>query len=198
MIYPLRRLIAPLLLVTLAACGAAPRADPQAAVTAPARAVTAVTAAPAATAPATAPSEPPTATLESTPIVPTKETPMPTSDSAGQGAAPGPSPMTRPTPNVERVPSAEPAAVTGEVPQALLAQIVADAARRAGVDVAQVSVTSGEFVEWPDGALGCPQPGASYLQVVTPGYRVQIQAGANGYDYRADDKGYFFLCERGR
>lgn len=35
-----------------------------------------------------------------------------------------------------------------------------------------------QSVEWSDSSLGCPQPGMSYLQVITPGYRVILDVGA--------------------
>ena len=31
-------------------------------------------------------------------------------------------------------------------------------------------------VDWPDSSLGCPREGESYIQVVTPGYLVSLQA----------------------
>ena len=36
-------------------------------------------------------------------------------------------------------------------------------------------------VDWPDSSIGCPQPGHSYLQVITPGHKVTLRA--NGQDY---------------
>ena len=53
--------------------------------------------------------------------------------------------------------------------------------RSAGVDPSLLTVTSAEPVTWPDSSLGCPQPGIQYLQVLTPGYRVELH-GAQG-DY---------------
>lgn len=220
MTHPIRRLAALLLLATLAACGAQPQGSTAGtAPTAPASASAAVTAAPAATAApdsgqsgeaqatatpeppaATATEEPPaaTATPEPPAAAATEETAMPTAESqSGSAPAPTRSSLVRPTPAPERVPTGGPA-VTGEVPQDLLDQIIDDAARRAGVDRAQVVVTVGEAVEWPDGSLGCPQPGVAYLQVITPGYRVQLEAGASSYDYRVDDRGRFSICEAGR
>jgi hypothetical protein len=50
-------------------------------------------------------------------------------------------------------------------------------------------------VEWPDGSLGCPQPGVEYLQVITPGFWVELQVGEVKYDYRATQSGALRLCE---
>src|SRR5690606_11134646 len=55
-------------------------------------------------------------------------------------------------------------AVTGEVPAGILDRIVADAAVRAGTDPAEITVIRGESVTWPDGSLGCPEPGMMYTQ----------------------------------
>ena len=64
-----------------------------------------------------------------------------------------------------------------------------DAAARAGVDPAEVTVVSAEAVTFPDGGLGCPEPGMMYTQVLTPGYRVVVEAGGREYDYRAGARG---------
>jgi hypothetical protein len=53
--------------------------------------------------------------------------------------------------------------------------------RTAGVDPSLLTVTSAEPVTWPDSSLGCPQPGIQYLQMLTPGYRIELH-GAQG-DY---------------
>jgi hypothetical protein len=53
--------------------------------------------------------------------------------------------------------------------------------RSAGIDPSQLTVTRAEPVTWPDSSLGCSQPGIQYLQVLTPGYRVELR-GAQG-DY---------------
>jgi hypothetical protein len=53
--------------------------------------------------------------------------------------------------------------------------------RTAGVDSTSLTVTRAEPVTWPDSSLGCPQPGIQYLQVLTPGYLIELH-GAQG-DY---------------
>jgi hypothetical protein len=54
--------------------------------------------------------------------------------------------------------------------------------RAAGVDPSLLTVARAEPVTWPDSSLGCRQPGIQYLQVLTPGYRIELH-GAQG-DYR--------------
>jgi hypothetical protein len=85
--------------------------------------------------------------------------------------------------------------VTGEVPEDLLAAILADLAERVGVAVGDITVIRGQEIVWSDGSLGCPQPGMMYTQALVSGYWVVLQAGETDYDYRASQTGYFFLCE---
>jgi len=59
-------------------------------------------------------------------------------------------------------------------------------ARRLGIDPGQVAVARVEAVDWPDTSLGCPQPDAAYAQVVTPGYRIQLSAQGQTYEYHSD------------
>ena len=92
-------------------------------------------------------------------------------------------------------PSDEP--VIGEVPEAILADLVADAAERGGVDPAAVEVVQAEFVTWSDGSLGCPEPGMLYTQALVDGYHVILRAGDDELDYRLSTAGDFRLCEGG-
>jgi hypothetical protein len=87
--------------------------------------------------------------------------------------------------------------VTGEVPADLMARIKADLSDRSGVPVDAIVEVMGQAVEWSDSSLGCPQPNVSYLQVITPGYQVMLQAGSATYDYHASEND-FILCLRGR
>ena len=85
--------------------------------------------------------------------------------------------------------------VTGEVPDRFLDPVVADAAARAGVDESSVVVVTAAAVQWPDGSLGCPEPGVMYTQAVVDGSQIVVEAGGETYDYRLDGKGNFKLCE---
>ena len=90
---------------------------------------------------------------------------------------------------------AEASPVTGEVPDDLLAAIVADLAARENVLAEEINVVRGQEVIWPDGSLGCAQPGMMYTQAQVSGYWVVLRAGESEYDYRASATGYFILCE---
>jgi hypothetical protein len=84
------------------------------------------------------------------------------------------------------------------VPQSVIDAAIADAATRVGADPAAVTVVTAEAVTWPDGALGCPEPGHMYTQMVTPGYHVVVDAGGTRLDYRAGRQGTVSLCANPR
>ncbi len=75
-----------------------------------------------------------------------------------------------------------------------VARAVADLASRLGISEAQVRVVSIEAVEWPDSSLGCPQPGMDYLQVITPGFRILLEAQGERYPYHADQEANVVYC----
>lgn len=70
-----------------------------------------------------------------------------------------------------------------------------DLARRLGVSVDDVTVVSVEAVRWTDAALGCPEPGKVYAQVLVDGYRLVLDCAGRRYEYRSDGR-RVRLCER--
>ena len=56
------------------------------------------------------------------------------------------------------------------------------------VGAAAAVVVVAEARDWPNGGLGCPEAGMMYTDVITPGYRVVIEAGGTEYDYRASTR----------
>ncbi len=60
-------------------------------------------------------------------------------------------------------------------------QAVAHALR---IPPAGARVVSTEARDFPDASLGCPQPGMAYAQVITPGYRVFVEADGRRFDVR--------------
>lgn len=81
--------------------------------------------------------------------------------------------------------SATVAPAQGNLPQPVQLA-VADLAQRTGVAADQIAVASLEEVTWPDTSLGNPQPGMFYAQVLTPGYRVTLEAAGQRYEYHTD------------
>lgn len=58
-----------------------------------------------------------------------------------------------------------------------------DLARRLSLPLGGIELIERSEVTWPDSSLGCPQPGLSYMQVLTPGYRIRLRAGGRVYSY---------------
>ncbi|MFQ5636005.1 MAG: hypothetical protein ACE5G3_11845 [Gammaproteobacteria bacterium] len=52
------------------------------------------------------------------------------------------------------------------------------------VPVSEITLVSTEARNFGDPGLGCPVPGMSYAQVVTPGYRVVVEAEGRRFDVR--------------
>ena len=63
-----------------------------------------------------------------------------------------------------------------------------------GLPKSDIKVVSVEAVQWPDTSLGCPQPDMMYAQVVTPGYRIILEAGGQVYEYHSAGAGVG-LCQ---
>lgn len=59
----------------------------------------------------------------------------------------------------------------------------ADLASRLGVDPAEIGVVLVESVVWPDGSLGCPQPGMEYIQVPMDGARIVLTHAGMTFSY---------------
>ena len=76
----------------------------------------------------------------------------------------------------------------------IVAPARADLARRLGVEPDELEVISAEEVTWPDGSLGCPEPGMSYTQALVDGSKVVLGHDDRVYVYHAGDDGQPFLC----
>ena len=70
------------------------------------------------------------------------------------------------------------------LPTSVIEPVVAEVAKLAGVPADQVTVISAAAVTFPDGSLGCPQPGVAYTQALVDGYKIIAEAGGKTYDFR--------------
>lgn len=134
-----------------------------------------------------APETPTAQTSTPSPESPVRESPLspPPTPVPQEGTSPLPDPSTSP---IE--PPSEP---SDDVVQAAKEHL----AEEPGVAPGEIDVTAIEPVVWPDASLGCPEPGKSYAQVVTPGYRFVLEAGGKEYELHADeDGGTVVMCER--
>lgn len=121
------------------------------------------------------------------PQSPDETLPSSTTQSSAPGGIPDP----------ERASTTTIPPVTGEVPDDILDRIVTDAADRTGVEGSELRVVRDQSVEWPDGSLGCPEPGEFYTQAIVSGYWVEIEAPDETIDYRVTGEGNFKICESG-
>jgi hypothetical protein len=110
---------------------------------------------------------------------------------AACGAAPEPTSQepTMTTPTSGNTPPSE-----NTPPSDLVTQAKTDLAARLGIDVAQVTVVSSTEVTWPDGSLGCPQPGMHYTQALIEGTQTILEANGTRYNYHSGGAMPPFLC----
>lgn len=61
--------------------------------------------------------------------------------------------------------------------------------------VTDITLVSLDAQEFNDSSLGCPEPGMSYLQALTPGHRVVVEADGRRFDVRVSSE-YGRICRR--
>lgn len=67
-------------------------------------------------------------------------------------------------------------------------------ANELGIDVDSIKITSVQQVQWRDSSLGCPRPGQNYLMVITPGYRIILEANGEQFEFHSDMQGNMVQC----
>jgi len=138
---------------------------------------------------ATSPSEEPMTTA-------TPREPRPTVP----GKTPSPQPTTLPLPSDGPTPPAAPAT---PVPDDVLElpgvrEAIAAEAERRGVAPDEVSVVEYADVTWPDGSIGCPQPGMMYTQALVPGRRLLLEVQGEVASYHSGGGPAFGYCANPR
>ncbi len=86
---------------------------------------------------------------------------------------------------------------TTAIPREVRHAVVADAAKRFNVAESAVVLTRAEQVTWPDGSLGCPQPGRMYTQMLVAGFRVAAKTTEGELTYHTDARGNIVSCASG-
>lgn len=75
------------------------------------------------------------------------------------------------------------------------ALISTDLEKRSSLPASSFQISGYDMQTFPNSALGCPDPGLNYLQVLTPGYVIRVEAGGKTYDYRSNLAGtHVILC----
>jgi len=114
----------------------------------------------------------------------------------GRGLAPVASPLAK---SVEEV--IVPTSPTIPTPisaglQGLIAQAKEDLAFRLSIPIEEIDLVELSAVVWPDGALGCPEPGVAYTQVQQEGLLIRLRAGKQIYPYHSGGGKPPFLCQQ--
>ena len=75
----------------------------------------------------------------------------------------------------------------------LVTDAVADLASHLDISPGDVTVVAAREVTWPDGSLGCPEPGMMYTQALVDGTLVVLEADGQRYEYHGGTP--LVLCE---
>jgi hypothetical protein len=70
-------------------------------------------------------------------------------------------------------------------------------ANQLGISVDEVTIAQIEETEWNNSSLGCPDKDVAYLEVITPGYIITLEAQGQQYRYHTDTGRHFVQCNTG-
>ena len=74
----------------------------------------------------------------------------------------------------------------------------ADLAQRLGVSENEIAEGHIEQTDFPDASLGAPVADEMSAQMITPGWRIRLNAGDNTYEYRATARQLRLVNFKGR
>ncbi len=77
---------------------------------------------------------------------------------------------------------------------AIVQTAITDLRDRLGDPTAEVTVVSVEEVDWPDGSIGCPQPGMVYTQAIVNGTKIVLTHAGIRYPYHQGGSRDLFYC----
>lgn len=80
------------------------------------------------------------------------------------------------------------------LPDGLRQEMADDLAESAGVDSPEVLLIGSMSVQWPNSALGCPEPGEMSLQVITDGYLAYFEVAQSTVRVHSDLAGNYRVC----
>ncbi len=80
--------------------------------------------------------------------------------------------------------------------QGLIAQAKEDLALRLSIPIEEIDLVEFSPIVWPDGALGCPEPGVAYTQIQVEGLLIRLRAGKFIYPYHSGGGTTPFLCDQ--
>jgi len=138
-------------------------------------------------------------TVEQTAVSPTS-TPLPDPTQTAVSPAEAdpsqitPSPLGEATPHVAPQPGTPGDGGSGKTADMQIERAVEDLAKELDVNSEKIAVISVDSMEWTTSALGCPAEGMAYLDVITPGFVIVLEAGGEQYIYHTDDRQSVVLC----
>lgn len=119
----------------------------------------------------------------------------PTRTPPARQTAPSAAPRASRTPDPSNTPAAVQETAMPAAPRSPQTRAaVADLAARLNLPPDQIEVVSEEEVTWPDGSLGCPQPGMMYTMALVDGMRIVLRAQGRDYSYHSGGNSDPFLC----
>lgn len=160
------------------------------------------TSAPAATTPPTqeptnAPTSVPTPSIAPTSAATTTPSSAPAT-AAPTDSAPTTAPTTSaPSGRVTDTPLAAPS--TAPVQSEIVTLATRSLAALPAVGARSLTTKSVEEVDWSDSSLGCPDPAALYLAVITPGYKIILSDGSTEFPVHTNSDGSVMVwCKDGK
>ncbi|MCX9025218.1 MAG: hypothetical protein OIN85_03870 [Candidatus Methanoperedens sp.] len=83
----------------------------------------------------------------------------------------------------------EPVANNAVFPESPVVDIAKeDLAHRLNITTGEVKLVKQELVNWRDSRLGYPEMDTTYVPVITPGFRIILEAMNKTYEYHSDYK----------
>jgi hypothetical protein len=73
-----------------------------------------------------------------------------------------------------------------------------DLAKRLSIPASEIALVEFRKTTWPDGSLGCPQPGMMYTQMVQDGTVIRLTARKRTYEYHSGTAAEPVLCEKNK
>ena len=91
-------------------------------------------------------------------------------------------------------PTSNPTVPEGALDSDVVRTAIADLRERLDDAEAEITVVTVEEVDWPDGSIGCPQPGMVYTQAIVNGTRIVLRHDGVDYEYHQGGRRSVFYC----
>ena len=79
--------------------------------------------------------------------------------------------------------------------QSLILRAKTSLAAKINTSVDRITLSEVNAVQWTDSSLGCPRPGVTYTEVITPGYQIQLEAEGKVFIFHTDNRDRVILCD---